>query len=505
MSAKNEIWQVMCDEGIFETDLEGLREWVAEGRIQPSDKVRKGNLRWIEASRAPVLRAAFAGATTAPAWAANASSSVAVSEAMPFEAGFAETEQVGCPDKSFDGEQAGHHAPHVASPSDSFVQSQVLQATACYFHGSVSPKYICRSCANTFCAECTKFVHKIPLCPLCGELCKLFEEVREKSVRRLQQSSGFGFGDFGTALSYPFKNIFGLVGGAFIYGLLLLGGFKGQLLASAMLFGCISIVINKVVAGRMDRNFLPDFSAFSWWDDFLLPIFLGIGVTIVTIGPAVLLGIALVMGVINSTSSSPVDGMKSGYSQQEEEDKTFTNEDMDKMVNGSDEKGEEELKKKMEELHPGRSISRAAESSKGGDQSQLDTLRWLFSVPVFIIPFLLLALVWAVFYYPMALSIAGYTEDFWSVVNPLVGLDTIRRMGATYFKAFGMYLCVQVVGSITSLIAYAVLAPFDMPFIGNLPARFVEGAITFYTSLVIACILGLALYKSADRLGINTD
>jgi hypothetical protein len=55
------------------------------------------------------------------------------------------------------------------------------------------------------------------------------------------------------------------------------------------------------------------------------------------------------------------------------------------------------------------------------------------------------------------------------------------------------------------MMAYAVLAPFDMPFIGNLPARFVEGTVTFYTSLVIACILGLALYKSADKLGINTD
>jgi hypothetical protein len=501
MSAKNETWQVMCDAGVFETDLDGLREWVAEGRILPSDKVRKGNLRWIEAGRAPVLREAFAGASS-PAWAGTPSSTVAVADSMPATDAFTEPQEEEVEDDGFVGDGADVEFDG-SFDSDSFVRSKALHSTDCYYHVGLPPKYICADCATTLCADCVKLTQKIAICPLCGALCKLYEEIREKSLRRLHQSEGFGMQDFSTALSYPFKNLYGLIGGAFIYALLLLGGFKGKLLASAILFGCISIVINKVVAGRMDKNFLPDFSSFSWWDDFLMPIFLGIGVTVVTIGPTIILAIALIMGVIHSTTSSPVDKMRSQYQQQP--DKQLTREDMQKLVNGSDEKGEEELQKKIEELHPNRSAARMAEGTRDGDQSSLDTLRWLFSVPAVIVPLLLLSLAWAVFYYPMALSIAGYTEDFGSVINPLVGLDTIRRMGLTYFKAFGMYLFVQVIGSVLSLIAYTVLAPFDMPFIGNLPARFVEGTITFYTSLVIACVLGLALYKSADKLGINTD
>ena len=31
------------------------------------------------------------------------------------------------------------------------------------------------------------------------------------------------------------------------------------------------------------------------------------------------------------------------------------------------------------------------------------------------------------------------------------------------------------------------------------------GIVTFYFNLVIACLLGLALYKSADRLDLVTD
>lgn len=493
MSDNKEIWQVMCDAGVFETDLEGLKEWVAEGRIYRTDKVRKGNLRWIEAGRAPVLRGMFAGHQVM-----TGSAPATATVSQPFvEAGF---QSEGSAGESF-------HARHESLQQDddfdldAFVQQQALYAKSCYFHTALQPKYICRSCATAFCGECPNYTGRIALCKLCGELCKPYEEVRQQAVRERQRSEPFGLADFSAALSYPFRNILSLLGGAFIYGLLLLGGLKGKLLASAILFGCISIVINKMATGRRDTNFLPDFSSFSWWDDFLMPVFLGLGITIVTIGPAILLSIMLLMGVIHGTGASAAERARSATEQQ----KTFTPQDMEKLKDGPDEQGEEALEKKVEEAQPASRVHRMAEDSKDNDDSSLDTLRWLFSAPAFILPFLILAILWAVFYYPMALSIAGYTEDFGSVVNPMVGLDTIRRMGLTYFKAFAMYLCVWVIGHVLSFIAYVVLSPFNMPFVGNLPARFVEGAITFYTSLVIACVLGLALYKSADKLGIATD
>lgn len=108
-------------------------------------------------------------------------------------------------------------------------------------------------------------------------------------------------------------------------------------------------------------------------------------------------------------------------------------------------------------------------------------------------------------YYPMALAFAGYTQSFASVINPLVGLDTIRRMGATYFKAFGMVLTVQIAGFILTVIVAMITAPFALPFFGNLPAMVIDGSLTFYFNLVIACLLGLSLFKCADRLGIEVD
>jgi hypothetical protein len=118
---------------------------------------------------------------------------------------------------------------------------------------------------------------------------------------------------------------------------------------------------------------------------------------------------------------------------------------------------------------------------------------------------LLLFFAWGVFYYPMALTVAGYTQSFGSVLNPLVGLDTIRRMRGTYFKAFGMVILVNIVSLVVGGIVFFITSPFTLPFLGNLVGNFINATFTFYFSLVIACILGLSLFKCADRLGISVD
>ena len=64
MSAQPEVWRVSTVEGIFETDLETLKQWIIEGCVLPTDKVCKGNLSWIDAGRVPKLKAAFSGETT---------------------------------------------------------------------------------------------------------------------------------------------------------------------------------------------------------------------------------------------------------------------------------------------------------------------------------------------------------------------------------------------------------------------------------------------------------
>ena len=66
MSAQPEMWRVSTIEGVFETDLETLKQWIVEGCVLPTDKVSKGNLSWIDAGRVPKLKGAFEGVIDIP-------------------------------------------------------------------------------------------------------------------------------------------------------------------------------------------------------------------------------------------------------------------------------------------------------------------------------------------------------------------------------------------------------------------------------------------------------
>jgi hypothetical protein len=461
MSAQPEVWRVSTIEGVFETDLETLRQWIVEGCVLPTDKVSKGNLSWIDAGRVPKLKDAFNG-EIAPAPTQNVS----------FET-FVESN------------------PEFTNPSPS------TQAV-CHNHPDAAPHYMCRMCGATFCKQCPKFAGgKVPMCPLCGDLCHEYQVVVEKSARAAFQSSGFGFEDFARAVCYPLQHKFALLSGALIYALLMLAGFRGSIVAWVLLFGCISHVISQVAWGRLNRSFMPDFSTFSLWDDLVVPIFLGIGIIVVSWGPLIVLVFAMIFGAI------------SGGGHKDQTSESLTPEQLSTLSDpNADPQKLAEANKKLQETQPGAQIAREAEQSKAEASDPAGSLRYLlpyFGAGIVFVLLFVLFIAWGVFYSPMALTVAGYTQSPGSVLNPLVGLDTIRRMGSTYFKAFGMVIMVQVVAFVVGVIVAIVTSPFTLPFMGNLVGNFINATFTFYFYLVIACILGLSLFKCADRLGIAVD
>jgi hypothetical protein len=485
MSAKAENWQLMCPDGIFETDLETLQEWIREGRVQRDDKVCKGNLNWIEAYRAPMLRRVFDGE---PAVAKPQPGSTQEAPSSAIET-IAHNHQT----SGWQEQQSWNTGKSLGAPRPDI-------SGICHFHPDAEASDVCRSCAGLFCGACTKKIGGgVIVCPLCGDMCKPLHEVRRQAAFYEYRDSGFGVSDLGESLAYPFKHVVALIVGAIIYGVLLLGGFKTQVIGWALLFGCISQTINQIAVGRKDRDFMPDFSSFSLWDDLIRPALLGIGITMVTVGPTILLGIMMFWQVSQSAVVNPESTRNSQASSM------ITSEDMDELVQSRDEKKSEEIAKKIQSLQQQSRMDSPIGSLEEKQVSPFSMMLDVLNIPKWMMLAMVLSVLWAVFYYPMALAVAGYTESFGSTVNPLFGLDAMRRMGATYAKAFLMYLVVEVVGVGIMFIVGIITAPFNMPMVGNLPATFISGIITFYTSLVLACILGLALFKSADRLGIHTN
>jgi len=482
MSAQPELWRVSTVEGIFETDLETLKQWILEGCVLPTDKVTKGNLNWIEAGRVPKLKGAFSGEMSEPV---SNSPETLVEPTSAF----------GNPPSHSTSATGWSEPARVVGPSNPSV---------CQNHPDADPEYVCRMCGAVFCAACPKFVSgKVPVCPSCGDLCREYRAVTEKAARAEFQSSGFGMEDFVRAIRYPFNHKSALAGGALIYGLLSLAGFRGTVVAGVLLFGCISHVISQVAWGRLNRSFMPDFSAFSLWDDLVVPVFLGLGIMIVSWGPVIALVIALMFGVLGGVKSSSMGANHAANSTGP------TQEDLAVLTDPeADPAKQEAANKKLQALRPGAEIAREAEQSKAKASDPIGPVRDLLpylGAGLSIVLLFLLFIAWGVFYYPMALTVAGYTQSFGSVVNPLVGLDTIRRMGTTYFKAFAMVMVVHVSSIVVGVAVAVITAPFTLPFIGNLVAYFINATFTFYFNLVVACILGLSLFKCADRLGIDVD
>ena len=87
-----------------------------------------------------------------------------------------------------------------------------------------------------------------------------------------------------------------------------------------------------------------------------------------------------------------------------------------------------------------------------------------------------------------------------ATVNPLVGLDTIKRLGADYVKIILMGIVLLIAFVIASIVLSLTFVAFDMPGFGNLPARALESFVWFYFVIVFACVLGSAMFKASDRL-----
>jgi hypothetical protein len=481
MSAQPELWRVSTVEGVFETDLETLKQWIIEGCVLPTDKVSKGNLSWIDAGRVPKLKGAFNGETRPAPQPVNNS----------FEAFVESSSAYGNP-------------PSHSTALVPLTVSTSLSASACQNHPDADPEFVCRACGSVFCKACPKLVGKIAVCPSCGDLCRDYRAESEKAARAEFQSSGFGMEDFVRAIRYPLQNKAALIGGALIYGALLMAGFRGGVLAWLLMFACISHVISQVSWGRIQRSFMPDLSEFSLWDDLVCHLLCGLGIMIVTWGPTIVLILAVMLGVLSGAGPSPSSLVTANQPAEAIQDEDFKvlmdpNADPTKLA---------EANKKLQQTRPGAQIAREAEKSEAEASDPVGvfrTLRSFIDAGILIAVLFLLCMAWGVFYYPMALAVAGYTQSFASVVNPLVGLDTIRRMRGTYFKAFGMVIAVEVVAYVVGAIIFLITSPFTLAFMGNMVGNFIYATFTFYFNLVIACILGLSLFKCADRLGINVD
>lgn len=551
---QNDIWQIEVGGQIYEASLGELPDWIGEGSLQPEDKVRKGNLRWIEARKVPAL---------VPFFNARANG-----EPMPIVQTVSAPQSADRPELSPAPLIPSIHSTQNVSPdfpsTDAHASASVRAAgeDGCVHHPLDPIAWVCSSCEAKLCRACPRsYGGNVRICPDCGSMCRSMKETveisKKASIASLSTGEGFGFGDFTNALAYPFRFRSSLIFGGLMFafftvgqsaasigGIFLIGAaIISAMLANMLKFGILANTVSNFTQGFLDKDFMPSFEDFSLWEDVVHPFFLFIGVYISSFGPFLVVaavGIYMMFSALTEQANkydqeiSRIPGTElyapNRTAEQSQEVKDLLQKvkqhndrliaqkqsQLDREVAAADSgstqiqppptTGRDLETEQLMDLEKSLQQSRSSQlESLAGQNSDPEAMyQQMFSsvlrlaAPLMVFGFL--ALLWGLIYFPAACAVAGYSRSFLATINPLVGLDTIRRLGGTYVKILLMGLVIGIAAVFVQGTLDLVLSPFNLPRIGNIPAIVVGSFVAFYLWAVFFCLIGFALFKSADRL-----
>jgi hypothetical protein len=552
-SINQEMWQVEVGGQVYDADFGELAAWVADGALQPEDKVRRGNLRWIEAHRVPTLVPHFNAkrdgtppplvvvtVTDAPSNVTQAAVLVGTSHPLAL---------------------ASTHIDYAAA--DPVVQTLAVQAItpprqlstdACGVHPDTATAFLCNGCGGSFCKACpTSYGGSVRICPACGGMCKPKDQVQATRAKEhifvAAANQGFGFDDFGHAIAYPFKFKTSLFFGSVMFMFFSLGesasSFGGiamvaaslfcVMLANMLTFGVLAHTVDEFSQGKIGGNFMPRYDDFSIWDDVVHPFFLSIGAYISSFGAfLVIAGIGTYI-VISSLAADQKAMMSEieklpGTPYYNTQKTMQQSQEANKILGDVKRQNDERLQQQADVANGTQTaptgapdtedgVMRANEMIQKAQKSQLESalgktpetrenekaefVKRFLNLAAPLVVLAAIAFLWGLFYFPAACTVAGYTKSFTAAINPLVGLDTIKRLGFDYVKLLFMGLLILIGWVIIGGILGVIFSAFNMPGVGNVPAKAVGSLFGFYFSVVFSCLIGFILFKSAERLKLH--
>lgn len=128
-----DFWQAEVLGQVYDTNFAAITGWISEGAIQPSDKVRRGNLRWINAGKVPAF--------------------------IPF----------------FNARENGIRLNDVKINhiqfSDNERKINSTDQKNCFIHEQEKSAFKCEICGNTYCQNCFADEQNKD-CPICGAYCR---------------------------------------------------------------------------------------------------------------------------------------------------------------------------------------------------------------------------------------------------------------------------------------------------------------------------------------------
>ena len=353
---------------------------------------------------------------------------------------------------------------------------------SCVNHPRARSEEMCAACAVGYCRDC-----KTAVCPKCDGVCMPTNEYAAWQVRERQRVRPMS-DELSTILHYPLQDRLAFIVLAIFTGLF---GFAARFTAYAIPFSQGILLwysfhsLYQVAKGNM-RRAMPEFKDIS---DLYRPLRLSAGVLLIGWAPALLLmlllGSSLGMGGL-------IWGQKEEPTAVEQPAQTKRETEQDGAIAGLLEvfegnAAEEEDIGTSKNDDRGSSNTRAADETPFRATTPAAATEYTFGLSLFIG----LALAWKVAYTPVALIVAALSSNVWSIVNPLIGVNTIKQMGSVYMQVMLIYSGFAAARwAVGSALGYVPLA-------GGVVMSFVDA----YFYLAVGCLLGLAVFKRANELG----
>jgi hypothetical protein len=365
--------------------------------------------------------------------------------------------------------------PIAAGPSAAPAPARPISWRRCVNH-AVRSVSVCPACVKGYCEPCAsgQSVQNAVICPACDGLCVRAAQYEESQTRGQQQARSL-MQELGTIVAYPLRDPIGLVMLALFTWVFavaakmaLFGGFVGVIFSQGVLLSYCFFAVSRVASGNL-RDFTPDFRGIS---DLTDPLRLGLAVLMISWGPLLAMmflvpGVSLFGTGVSSGPAIPV------VHAQEQPPPSPEAEEAEEPEAGAEQKEDPEA---------------AGSSGEAAEDHEAPPSRAAAAGAVALFA---LALLWKLIYTPVALTVAALSRSFFKILNPLLGVDTIRKMGGIYWQALVIY---SVFAGLQWLLS---LALGFIPIAGGIALALVDA----YAFLAIGCTLGLAVFKRSKELG----
>ncbi len=310
------------------------------------------------------------------------------------------------------------------------------------------------------------------ICPDCDALCVKTAD-KEEAERVARQRRRPLRDELGTVLTYPLRDPMAYIMMAVFVGIFstaakvaMFGNLIGWFFSQGLLYAYAFTAINRVSSGNT-TDFMPNISDIT---DLIKTVCLGVAAMLISSGPMFVLLIVLGVGSIFALMGSGMGAEEPSY------EATPMPEELQAFLE-QEGLSEEEIAEMQESY------------AQPGDFSAAPALGAAVGALI-ALPF---ALLWKLLYSPIALIAAAISQSFFATLNPIIGVDAIRRMGSIYWEAWLVYTGIAIVSGILAAILGVV------PFLGGFLAAFVQA----YAFLSFGCLLGFAVYKRAKELGVD--